>query len=81
MSSEGAVAYDAVRPPRHTSRLRSVGLLQNHMLMVSIQEKLDQLANRKTGERNPFIVGTTAYQKFVDVMAACTNVNLARRKQ
>jgi metallo-beta-lactamase class B len=55
-------------------------LLQNHMLMVPIQDELDQLAKRKTGEPNPFVVGTTAYQKFVDVMAACTNVNLARRK-
>ena len=50
------------------------------MLMVPIQSKLDELANRKAGDRNPFVVGTTAYQKFVDVMAACTNVNLARRK-
>jgi metallo-beta-lactamase class B len=63
-----------------TSTAKVDTLLQNHMLMVPIQEKLDQLANRKTGERNPFVVGTTAYQKFVGVMAACTNVNLARRK-
>jgi metallo-beta-lactamase class B len=55
-------------------------LLQNHMLMVPIQDKLDQLGKRRAGERNPFVVGTAAYQKFVDVMAACTNVNLARRK-
>ena len=55
-------------------------LLQNHMLMVPIQEKLDQLAKRKKGDANPFVVGAAAYQKFVDVMAACTNVNLARRK-
>ena len=47
--------------------------------MVAIQSKLDELANRKPGDRNPFVVGM-AYQKFVDVMAACTNVNLARRK-
>src|SRR5580765_5813232 len=63
-----------------TSAAKVDTLLQNHMLMVPIQGKLDQLANRKTGERNPFVVGTTAYQKFVGVMAACTNVNLARRK-
>ena len=51
-------------------------LLQNHMLMVPIQSKLDELANRKAGDRNPFVIGTAAYQKFVDVMAACTNVTL-----
>jgi metallo-beta-lactamase class B len=55
-------------------------LLQNHMLMVPIEDKLDRLASRKAGDRNPFVVGRAAYQKFVDVMAACTNVNLARRK-
>ena len=56
-------------------------LLQNHMLMVPIQNKLDELAARKAGDRNPFVVGTSAYQKFLDMMAACTNVNLARRKR
>ncbi len=55
-------------------------LLQNHMLMVPIQDKLDQLATRKAGDPNPFVVGATAYQKFVGVMAACTDVTLARRK-
>jgi metallo-beta-lactamase class B len=55
-------------------------LLQNHMLMVPIQEKLDQLAKRKKGDPNPFVVGAAAYQKFVNVMGACTSVNLARRK-
>jgi len=63
-----------------TSAAKVDTLLQNHMLMVPIQNKLDQLAARKAGDRNPFVVGTSAYQKFVDVMAACTKVNLARRK-
>jgi metallo-beta-lactamase class B len=55
-------------------------LLQNHMLMAPIQEKLDKLAIRKKGESNPFVVGATEYQKFLDVMEGCTRVNLARRK-
>jgi len=55
-------------------------LLQNHMLMVPIQEKLDRLAARKTGEANPFVVGASDYQKFMDVMEGCTQVNIARRK-
>jgi metallo-beta-lactamase class B len=63
-----------------TSAARVDTLLQNHMLMVPIQQKLDLLAKRKRGEPNPFVVGAAGYQKFVDVMAACTNVNLARRR-
>jgi metallo-beta-lactamase class B len=54
-------------------------LLQNHMLMDSIQPKLDALATRKRGDRNPFVVGVDGYQKFVGVMEGCTRVNLARR--
>jgi metallo-beta-lactamase class B len=51
--------------------------LQNHPLMDPIQAKLDRLK----GGANPFVVGAGNYQKFVDVMAACTEVNIARRKQ
>jgi Carboxypeptidase regulatory-like domain len=47
---------------------------------MPIRGKLDELANRKAGDRNPFVVGTTAYQKCVGALDACTNVNLARRK-
>jgi metallo-beta-lactamase class B len=73
-------AASVVRFRAATSAAKVDVLLQNHMLMVPIQEKLDQLARRKKGDANPFVVGTAAYQKFVDVMGACTNVNLARRK-
>jgi hypothetical protein len=55
-------------------------LLQNHMLMDPIQEKLDKLAARKRGEPNPFVVGAAEYQKFLSVMEGCTRVNIARRK-
>lgn len=54
--------------------------LQNHPLMDPIQTKLDRLKARKKGEPNPFVVGQANYQKFVDVIAACTEVNIARRK-
>jgi metallo-beta-lactamase class B len=54
--------------------------LQNHPLMDPIQPKLDKLKARKKGEPNPFIVGQANYLKFVDVIAACTEVNIARRK-
>ena len=54
--------------------------LQNHPLMDPIQPKLDKLKARKPGEPNPFVVGRSDYQKFLEVMAACTEVNIARRK-
>ena len=54
--------------------------LQNHPLMDPIQAKLDRLKARKKGDPNPFVVGQANYQKFVDVMAGCTGVNIARRK-
>lgn len=63
-----------------TARARVDVLLQNHMLMDPIQPKLDALARRGPAEANPFVVGTTEYQKFLDVMEGCTRVNLARRK-
>ena len=54
--------------------------LQNHPLMDPIQAKLDKLKSRKKGEPNPFVVGPGNYQKFLDVMSGCTDVNIARRK-
>jgi len=54
--------------------------LQNHPLMDPIQAKLDKLKTRKKGEPNPFVVAQANYQKFLDVMSACTEVNIARRK-
>jgi metallo-beta-lactamase class B len=54
--------------------------IQNHPLMDPIQAKLDKLKARKKGEANPFVVGQANYQKFLDVIAACTEVNVERRK-
>lgn len=54
--------------------------LQNHPLMDPIQPKLDKLKTRKPGEPNPFVIGRNDYQKFLQVMGACTQVNIARRK-
>ena len=63
-----------------TRRLKVDVALHSHPLMDPIQEKLDALAARKKGA-NPFVVGADQYQKFLDVMEGCTNVNIARRKQ
>jgi metallo-beta-lactamase class B len=54
--------------------------LQNHPLMDAIQPKLDKLKTRKAGEPNPFVVGQGEYQKFLQVMSGCAEVNIARRK-
>ena len=55
-------------------------LLQNHMLMDPIQDKLEKVTARKAGDPNPFVVGAAQYQKFLDVMDGCTRVNIARRR-
>ena len=54
--------------------------IQNHPLMDPIQVKLDKLQARGKGGPNPFVVGTANYQKFLEVMSLCTEVNIVRRK-
>lgn len=54
-------------------------VLQNHPLMDPIHPKLEGLRARKPGDPNPWVVGASAYQTFLDVMAQCTEVNLLRR--
>lgn len=54
--------------------------LQNHPLMDPIESKLDKLKERTKGQPNPFVLGSANYQKFVDVMSACSEVNIARRQ-
>jgi metallo-beta-lactamase class B len=63
-----------------TRKARADVVLQNHMLMDPIEIKLETLAARRPGEPHPFVVGEEGYQKFLDVMAGCTQVNLERRK-
>ena len=55
-------------------------LLQNHMLMDPIQDKLEEMSARTPRDPNPFVVGAAPYQKFLDVMDGCTRVNIARRQ-
>jgi metallo-beta-lactamase class B len=54
-------------------------VLQNHPLMDPIHPKLERLRTRKPGDPHPWVVGAGGYQTFLDVMARCTEVNLARR--
>jgi glyoxylase-like metal-dependent hydrolase (beta-lactamase superfamily II) len=82
VSDEGLAQYAKSVPhfEQETRKAKVEVELQNHPLMDPIQPKLDMLKARKPGERNPFIVGRVEYQKFLAVMAACTEVNIARRK-
>ena len=54
--------------------------LQNHPLMLPLQSNIEKLQARKKGDANPFVIGKANYQKFVDVMYQCSDVNVARRK-
>ena len=53
--------------------------IQNHPIFDGMLEKLDQLRTREAGAPHPFVVGEAAYQDFLGVISACTEVELARR--
>jgi metallo-beta-lactamase class B len=53
--------------------------LQNHPLYDGLEERLAKLRDRKPGAANPFIVGKSNYQKFLDVQAECMRAAVARR--
>lgn len=82
ISDEGLQTYlkSVAHFKEETKKAKVEVELQNHPLMDPIQTKLDKLKARKPGDPNPFIVGQANYQRFVDVMSACTEVNIARRK-
>ena len=83
VSDEGLETYlkSVAHFKEETKKAKVEVELQNHPLMDPIQEKLDKLKLRKRSDANPFVVGQGNYQKFVDVLSACTEVNIARRKQ
>jgi metallo-beta-lactamase class B len=82
VSDEGLQTYfkSVAHFKERTKKAKVEVELQNHPLMDPIQAKLDKLKARKKGEPNPFVVGQGNYQKFLDVMSACTEVNITRRK-
>jgi metallo-beta-lactamase class B len=53
--------------------------IQNHPMYDGFVAKLQRLKQRKPGEPNPFVVGRDGYQRFLQVMAECTSVQLTRR--
>jgi metallo-beta-lactamase class B len=82
LTDEGFQTYLAsvMKFKEATTRAKVDVVLQNHPLMVPIQTRLDALAHRGPRDPNPFVVGADSYQRFVDVMAGCSRVNIARRK-
>jgi metallo-beta-lactamase class B len=63
-----------------TKRLRVEVEIQNHPMYDGFLGKLERLKQRKPGAPNPFVVGRDSYQRFLDVMASCIDIQLARRK-
>ena len=82
ISDEGLQTYlkSVAHFKEQTKKAKVEVELENHPLMDPIQAKLDKLKARKPGDPNPFVVGQANYQKFVDVISGCTEVNIARRK-
>jgi metallo-beta-lactamase class B len=64
-----------------TRRARVDVVLQNHPLMLPLQQQLAGVAVREPQGPNPFVVGREGYQKFLGVLEGCTRVNIARRRQ
>ena len=82
ISDEGLATY--VKSADHfrneTKKAGVEVVIQNHPLMLPLQAWLDKLDTRKKGDPNPVVVGKAGYQKFIDVLYACSEVNVARRK-
>ena len=92
----GAIAsrFEVSRPAvsRHLRVLREAGLVSSRgeatrrvysLRLESLMDLIawtEKLRNGKKGDPNPFVIGKANYQKFVDVLYACSEVNVARRK-
>jgi metallo-beta-lactamase class B len=53
--------------------------IQNHPMYDGFTAKLQRLKLRTPGQPHPFVVGRDSYQRFLEVMGGCTNIQLARR--
>jgi metallo-beta-lactamase class B len=54
--------------------------LLNHPIMDGLFERLETLKTRSPGDPHPLVVGEASYQRFLSVMAACAQAQLARRQ-
>jgi metallo-beta-lactamase class B len=82
ISDEGLATYakSVAHFKDETRKAKAEIVLANHPLMDPVAPKLARLAARKPGEPHPYVAGADNYQKFLDVIAACTEVNQARRR-
>jgi metallo-beta-lactamase class B len=82
ISDEGLQTYakSVAHFKQETKKAKAEIVLANHPLMDPPEPKLAKLAARRKGDPNPYVVGQENYQRFLDVMAGCTEVNIARRK-
>jgi len=82
ISDEGLATYlKSVEHFRAETKKAGVEVaLQNHPLMLPLRANIEKLQARKKGDPNPFVVGKANYQKFMDVLYGCSEVNIARRK-
>jgi metallo-beta-lactamase class B len=53
--------------------------IQNHPMYDGFLGKLQRLQQRAPGQPHPFVVGRDGYQRFLQTMSGCTEVQLARR--
>jgi metallo-beta-lactamase class B len=83
ISDEGLATYlkSVARFKDATSKAKVEIVLQNHPLMDPVRPKLEKMQSRRTSDPNPWVVGESNYQKFLDVMYQCTEVNIARRSR
>jgi hypothetical protein len=82
ISDEGLATYvKSVDHFRNETKKAGVEVVvQNHPLMLPLQAWLDKFETRKKGDPNRSSSGKAGYQKFIDVLYACSEVNVARRK-
>ena len=81
-TSEDGLRQYVTSIDRWRSVTRTMGVdveIQNHPLYDGFTTKLERLSSRAPGQPNPFVVGQEAYQRFLDVMSGCMNVQLSRR--
>jgi metallo-beta-lactamase class B len=56
-------------------------LIANHQTQDQSVENLELLRVRRAGDPNPYVIGTGAYLRYIDVMAECTRYAAARSGQ
>ncbi|MBT5560349.1 MAG: MBL fold metallo-hydrolase [Proteobacteria bacterium] len=81
ISSEGLQQYvDSVAHfSEITSNMGATVELQNHPIFDNMPAKLAALKTRQSNDEHPFVIGESAYQSYLGVIAECTNVELSRR--